>query len=164
MTIHTLGILKTDDVREELQSKFGSYPTMFETLFGKADPQLQFITYDVAQEEHPKPLNSCDAYLITGSKAGVYDDFPWIVSLKKLVQDLAQHKIPVAGICFGHQVIAASFGGKVIKSPSGWGVGTHKYQLNKQLNGIGKDSLFTIIATHQDQVVKVPHQADILGS
>ena len=163
MTIHKLGILKTDDIREELQSKFGSYPNMFESLFRQVAPRLQFITYDVAKEEHPDPIDECDAYLITGSKAGVYDDLPWISSLKQLVRDLAEKRIPLAGICFGHQVIAASFGGEVIKSPAGWGVGVHEYRISRRLNGLEKDSSFRIIATHQDQVVQAPERADILA-
>lgn len=164
MTISTLGILKTDDVKEEWQSEFGNYPCMFTDLFNRVAPKLEFRTYDVTREEHPRPLDSCDAYIITGSKAGVYDDFPWIGSLKKLIRELAQQSIPLAGICFGHQILAAAFGGEVVKSSSGWGVGVHKYQLRKNLNGMEKDSHFSIIATHQDQVIKPPTDSEVLAS
>ena len=163
MTIKTLGILKTDDVKEEWQKEFGNYPCMFIELFSRANPKLEFKTYDVTNEEHPQPLDSCDAYIITGSKAGVYDDFPWIASLKQLIREIAEQGVPLAGICFGHQALAAAFGGQVIKSPAGWGVGVHRYQLQKKLDGLAKDSQFSIIATHQDQVIKPPKDTEVLA-
>jgi len=83
-----LGILKTDTVRPELVGRFGQYPDMFMRLLGAADPALEFAVYDVEQDEYPARVDDADAYLITGSKASVYDDEAWIAHLKAYVRDL----------------------------------------------------------------------------
>ena len=66
--------------------------------------------------------------MITGSAAGVYDPLPWIAPLKDFLVS-AKGRAKLVGVCFGHQVMAEAFGGKVIKSPKGWGLGLHAYEV-----------------------------------
>ena len=82
MTLH-LGILQTDSVLEDLQPRFGDYPSMFEQLFRAEEPTITVTTYDV-RRALPK-TSVCDAYLITGCKLSVYDDLPWIRDLADFV-------------------------------------------------------------------------------
>ena len=49
MTLH-LGILQTDSVLEDLQPRFGDYPSMFEQLFRAEEPTITVTTYDVRRE------------------------------------------------------------------------------------------------------------------
>ena len=76
-------------------------------------------------------INSSDAFIITGSKYSVYDNVPWINRLVDFVKSLIEHKKPVLGICFGHQVIAKSIGADVIKNPLGWELGSYSIDLTK---------------------------------
>ena len=57
-------------------------------------------------EVFPQSPADCDAYLITGSRAGVYEDHPWIEPASALVRRLLGAHKPVVGICFGHQLLA----------------------------------------------------------
>ena len=82
MTLH-LGILQTDSVLEDLQPRFGDYPSMFEQLFRAEEPTITVTTYDV-RRALPK-TSVCDAYLITGCKLSVYDDLPGFVILPTLL-------------------------------------------------------------------------------
>lgn len=68
------------------------------------------------------------------------------------------------GICFGHQLIAKALGGKVIKSPKGWGVGMSQNQIY-QLKEWMRPSLncFNLLVSHQDQVIELPTGAEILA-
>ena len=97
-----LGILQTDSVLEDLQPRFGDYPSMFEDLFRAADPTMRFTTYNV-QQALPASLD-CDAYLITGCKLSVYDDLPWIAELADFVRMAMAAQKKILGICFGQRV------------------------------------------------------------
>lgn len=50
-----------------------------------------------------------------------FDDKPWILKLVKFVQDvLAQDRLRVIGVCFGHQIVGRAMGVKVDRSTAGW--------------------------------------------
>ncbi len=66
-----------------------------------------------------------------------------------------QLKIPMAGICFGHQLIAQALGGTVRKSEKGWGIGRHVYDVVPG-NGVIDGERIAITASHQDQVIEPP--------
>jgi len=159
-----LGILKTDTVRPELVGRFGQYPDMFMRLLGAADPALEFAVYDVEQDEYPARVDDADAYLITGSKASVYDDEAWIAHLKAYVRDLHARRKKLVGICFGHQIVAEALGGRTVKSPRGWGVGLHTHRFRElPYWHDGGDADFDVLVSHQDQVAEVAHGAAVLA-
>jgi GMP synthase-like glutamine amidotransferase len=148
-----IGILKTDDVRKSLVVDFGEYPDMFERILQQVDPNLECVEYDVLRLEYPDDIDEVDAYLITGSKASVYDDEEWIHMLGRFVRKLHEHKKKLIGICFGHQLVAHVLGGRTEKSSVGWLIGNHRHELNEEgLALSGGDSGFEIICSHQDQV------------
>ena len=90
-----------------------------------------YTTYEVREGKLPSAPEEQDGYIVTGSPAGVYDDLPWIEPLKTfLVQ--AKGKAKLVGICFGHQIMAEAFGGRVEKSDRGWGIGLHRYQISER--------------------------------
>jgi GMP synthase-like glutamine amidotransferase len=82
------------------------------------------------------------------------------------VQQCEQLQRPLAGICFGHQIIARAMGGKVEKSSAGWGLGVAKNTLiaaPSWADPVEQDSL-SILVSHQDQVTALPKQAKLLAS
>lgn len=166
-----LGILKTDEVREEWVGEFGEYPDMFMALLGGIDPELEFATYDVRFGEYPDAIGDCDAYLITGSRDSVYDDLPWIPPLLDFIRALDTARIKLVGICFGHQAVAQALGGRTEKAAAGWGVGLHRhrfvtrpawlnahdYEEQDEVEGV------PILVSHQDQVVVVAEGTRVLA-
>ena len=150
-----LAMLKTDYVRTEWVSEFGEYPDMFEAVFRKCKAELSFQTFDTQLDEYPDDLNEFDAYLITGSKSSVYDKELWIERLKEFVRELHKEQKKLIGICFGHQLVAEALGGRVEKSPKGWGVGVHTHIFNELPEWHdGRNREFNIIVSHQDQVIQ----------
>ena len=160
-----LGILKTDTVRSEWVPEFGEYPDMFVALLGRADPSLEFVTYDVENGEYPNDIDEVDAYLITGSKTSVYDDKPWIPPLIDFVREIAAANKKIIGICFGHQLVAHALGGQTEKSDKGWGAGLHTHTFTEMPYWHdGGDADLNILVSHQDQVVINADGARVLAS
>jgi GMP synthase - Glutamine amidotransferase domain len=154
-----VGILETGSPPPPLQQRFGSYSAMIRELLG---PDLEFTTFDVRSGELPQAAESCHAYVITGSASGVYDGDPWIDAAKDFVR-AASGRAAMVGICFGHQLLAEAFGGKVIKSPRGWGIGLHRYDVQNRATWMDDTRSIAVPASHQDQIVQLPADAYVLG-
>ena len=161
-----IGILETGLTPENLRDEFKSYPSMFESLLGAVDPSLTFETWTVLQDQFPASINDADGWIITGSKHGVYENAPWMIELQKFLRDAVSAKLPVFGVCFGHQILATALGGKVVKSDKGWGVGVHEYTVTKSTPDWLADGgpTLRINAFHQDQVVELPEGATVWAS
>lgn len=153
-----LAILETGTPPEPLIAKYGRYPAMFEALLG-----TEARSYDVAAGELPGDVGRHDAYLVTGAAAGVYDPLPWIPKLKIFLQ-AAKGRAKLVGICFGHQIMAEAFGGKVEKSARGWGAGLMTYPIVRHEPWMDNVSLISIPASHQDQVVLPPPETEVVAS
>ena len=155
-----IGILETGVPPRDLQAQFGLYGTMFEHLLGVA--AFDWVLYDVPNGVLPGRPEDCDGYLITGAAAGVYDPQPWIADAEAFLRD-AKGKAALVGVCFGHQLMAQAFGGKVIKSPKGWGVGLHRYEVRDHRSWMDAASSIAAPASHQDQVVEAPPNTTVLA-
>ena len=148
-------IIETGIISPANRERHGSFPQMFERLLGVADTSASFATIRLADGEALPDPTTLEAILFTGSSAGVYDDLDWIVPLERFVRAAYDARIPMAGICFGHQLIAQALGGTVRKSERGWGIGRHVYDVAPG-NGVIDGETVAIAASHQDQVVAPP--------
>ena len=155
-----IGILETGGPPEPFEIAFGDYALMFERLLGEG---FDYTVFDVAGGVLPATPGECDAYVVTGSAAGVYDDLPWIAPLKGFLQ-AAKGQAALVGICFGHQVMAEAFGGRVVKSDKGWGVGLHTYQVLEREPWMDAAATVSAPASHQDQVVALPPGARVFAA
>jgi GMP synthase-like glutamine amidotransferase len=161
-----LGLLETDVLYDDLIPDYGSYGQMFADFFGKIDGSLTYRYYQVQQGELPQRAEECDAYLITGSKAAAYDATPWVAQLQNWIAEFHPRGARMIGICFGHQLIAHSLGGKAAISEKGWGVGVLTSHL---VTNIGEPvrqpkSSLRLLHSHQDQVQKLPPTAQLLAT
>lgn len=158
-----IGILETGAPPGALAESFGDYPTMLRALLGEA--AFDYTVFDVRAGALPPAPEACAGYLITGSASAAYDDAAWIAALKVFLR-AARGRARLAGICFGHQVMASAFGGEVRKSERGWAVGVHAYAVRAAAPWMGAapSSRIRLPASHQDQVVAPPADAVVLAS
>jgi GMP synthase-like glutamine amidotransferase len=157
-----LGILETGGPPPSLIGEFGDYSTMFLDMFAAAGLEAESRVYDIQAGEYPHRIEENDAYLITGSSAGAYDPDPWIGELREWLVS-AKGRTKLVGVCFGHQLMADAFGGRVIKSPKGWGIGLHRYDVCEREPWMDGAASVAMPASHQDQVVELPPGARVIA-
>lgn len=155
-----IGILETGRPSAALEGRFGRYDAMLIRLLGEPH---EARTYGVTTGDYPKRPEDQDAYLITGSAAGVYDDLPWIPQLKGFLRE-AKGKAKLVGICFGHQIMAEAFGGRVERSGKGWGIGLHRYEVWQAAPWMDPVDGFSIPVSHQDQIVRQPPHSRVIAA
>lgn len=157
----SIGILEAGVPPTTLAARFGRFDAMMRRMIGEGH---SFRTYDIQAGELPTRPEEHDAYVITGSSAGVYDALPWIAPLERFIRE-AHGRARLIGICFGHQVMAQAFGGTVEKSHKGWGLGLHGYNIVAEASWIdAKVSSIAVAASHQDQVITPPTGATVLAA
>lgn len=158
-----IGILQCGEAPAPLTPVHGSYAAMVRRLLG---PARDSVTFDVTRGVLPDRVDECDAYVLTGSPAGVYDDLPWIAPLLGFLQQ-AKGRARLVGICFGHQALAQALGGRVTKAPAGWGIGLHRYAVTARapwMDQPATEGAASVLApaSHQDQVVDCPPGARVV--
>ena len=149
-----IGILQTGLAPDALAPDMGDYPDMFARLLDGHG--FTFRTWKVVEGEFPPSVDAADGWLITGSRHGVYEDHPWIPPLEDFIRAAFAARVPVVGICFGHQIVAQAMGGKVERYAGGWAVGATDYDF-------GGETL-RLNAWHRDQVVQAPAGATVIAT
>lgn len=147
-----IGLLECDHVDDRFRGIDGDYYDMFADLLG-----VELVPYDVVNGELPASPDECDGWLAGGSRFSVYDDIAWIGALSGFVRDIQAAGAPYVGVCFGHQLLAHSIGGRTEKASVGWGVGA----LDTRIDATQSDSV--LLYMHQDQVVALPEGSKVLG-
>lgn len=152
-------ILENGLTPDDLIDQFGSYPMMIDKWLSPFLPEATF-TYlsPVSGDRLPSP-SEFDGYILSGSKYSTYERSPWMIGLIAFLQQLRQERIPVFGICFGHQIMADAYGGLNAKSEKGWGVGSQLYGYDAQVLPASNAAY----VFHQDQVKEIPPEATRVG-
>lgn len=154
-----IAILETGRPPAHLIEAFGDYTAQLRTLLGEGARTHRF---DVQAGELPVDPSAFAGTVVTGSAAGVYEDLPWIAPLSDWLR-AARGQTRLVGVCFGHQIMAQAFAGRVEKSDKGWGVGLHRYEV------VGDETWMkpaaasiAIPVSHQDQVIAPSDDARVL--
>lgn len=153
-----IGILAAGITPDVLRDKYPTYAEMFAQQIAALESDLSFEIFDVRLDVFPESTDSCDAWLITGSKSDAYGDDPWISRLCEFIREVDAKRQVLVGICFGHQVIARALGGRVAKFDGGWGVGVHHYQIADNVETPLTQKDIALCAFHQDQVLEKPEK------
>ncbi|KAK9666621.1 hypothetical protein RND81_14G198700 [Saponaria officinalis] len=125
--------------------------------------------YRVAMNEFPSEdeIAKYDGFVITGSCNDAHSNDVWICKLLELLKNLDFLKKKVLGICFGHQILGRSLGGKTGRATSGWDIGLRTINLSpsssKMLSNLKIPSTLNIIECHQDEIWELPAKVEVMG-
>ncbi|MCS6926490.1 MAG: glutamine amidotransferase [Candidatus Binatia bacterium] len=156
-------ILRTGDPPRRVRERCGSYDQAIITALGS---KVTCVVVDARTESLPEPVYP--GILITGSAASVYDTDRWIRHSEEFLRRAADRGSAIYGICFGHQLLAQAFGGRVERCPRGWELGTAAVSLTDAALSdplcAGLPQEFLAQQSHGDVVVELPSGAVRLAS
>lgn len=160
-------VLRTGDAAAPVAAKRGQF---YSWIRREVDGVYtgSFAEHDVRELSAPLPTaRDADGFIVTGSSSSVTERAPWMLRTEELLREIVGARVPVFGICFGHQMIAEALGGKVAKNPRGREIGTIHVRIKDAHEGdpilTSLPKTFTANATHVDTVISLPPGARVLG-
>lgn len=158
-------ILKTGSTFQELARHFGDFEDWIITASGEA-PGL-FCVADGVEEPLPSPAQLAGV-IVTGSHLMVSDGGELVGMWTRLLREALRLRLPVLGICYGHQLLAHALGGRVDNHPGGLELGQVEIEM---VAAAQDDPLFQLLppkfpayASHRQSVLHLPEGAFVYAS
>jgi GMP synthase (glutamine-hydrolysing) len=154
----TIGIYLAGHTYHNIKLDYGDFEDWFSRELEKNGAKVRI--FDVREGEYMKD-EPVDGLVITGSSSSVCTDpADWVAPLLTNLTQLMERNLPMLGVCFGHQALAAASGGVVEKHPRRRELGTTELFLtpdgrNSQILQ-GLNSPFYAQETHEDVVTEIP--------
>lgn len=144
----------------------GDYDRWFLRALAPAGVTLRVVEVH-AGAALPDGAGDVRGVVVTGSPRSVTERAPWMVDTGAWLRAQAARGVPVLGVCFGHQLLAEAYGGRVARSPRGRELGSVPVTLTAAGRAdplfAGVPARFEALATHEDEVVRLPPGAVLLA-
>lgn len=159
-------IVKAGCTYPDMAARYGDFEDWFIARMDRSAAPIETVS-PFAGESLPSAA-SFGGIIVTGSHDMVTEKHPWSEKTAGWVKQAVEAKIPVLGVCYGHQLLAHALGGVVGDNPNGKELGTVRISLNDH----GRRNLlfdetpgnFAAHACHSQSVLQLPTGATLLAS
>jgi len=132
----------------------------FVDLLAPLNAEARFDIYHVSENQFPQSIDDYQGVLVTGSPASVHDEFEWIQRLSNLVKLAHKKNKRIVASCFGHQLIAKTFGGEVGSNENGWLIGNYQLSITREFDWMSDMAEQTgLYHFNQERVTRLPEDA-----
>lgn len=161
-----LWFIVTGNPVPQAEARRGSFFQMFQA----ASREAYAGPWEVLDARDPEGLSrlpepeQASGVIISGSPARLSDGTTWMRQLQSYLRQIVETRLPVLGVCFGHQLLGEALGGSVGPNPNGREMGTVELSvLTDDLLFSRKVRPFLVNMTHLDSVLKLPPQARVIA-
>lgn len=151
-------IIKTGSTIDSLLARGEDFEHWF--MAGADLPVSNYVVCSLHTGDPLPPLDTLVGIIITGSAAYVTDEETWNFRGADYLRAAFDVGVPILGVCYGHQMLAWTFGGEVAFNANGREIGTVEIATTTAATG---DDLFnelpptfTAQVSHLQSVVTLP--------
>ena len=161
----TFLIVQTGSTLPQLRVRRGDFPQWFQRGIGLPRARFKVVRADGGEPLPPAAAHA--GVIVTGSPAMVSERLEWSERTADWLRTAVQARVPLLGVCYGHQLLAHALGGCVDYHPVGREVGTVAIE---RLPAAADDALlgraparFLAHASHRQSVLALPAGAVVLA-
>jgi len=118
--------------------------------------------------DHRKLLDDVGGVIISGSPRDAWREDPVNDRLLEVIDSCRERRLPLLGVCYGHQLLGRALGAKVAPQPQGFELGNVELTLTRA--GLdsplfrGLSQRFQVLQSHGDAVQEMPAQCELLAT
>ncbi len=130
-------------------------------------PGVQMTTLTAAPDSDSADLDGVSGVIISGSPRDAWNDDPVNGALCRTVERCRSQRVPLLGVCYGHQILGRALGGVVARHPAGWELGNVRIDLTAsgRASALFADlpSRLSALQSHADAVLELPPGCELLA-
>ena len=161
-----IAVIKLGSTFPKIAERLGDFEDWFVNGLSPAAASVSVVD---AEGGSPLPDPSAiSGAVLTGSHAMVTDATARNAAVIRWIHHMVDARVPLLGVCYGHQLLAAAFGGTVADHPDGREYGTVDIQLTA---AAARDPLlaempdrFRAQSCHRQSVLELPPDAVLLAA